>query len=296
MKPAPATSTLATAGLGGSKLTRDSANFRGFWRVALARRMARLLAKSPCCGSRVFSTSTLRLRASAGTWVSGSAAMACASNFSIKVFKANPWLTKGRQFNANLSIHLQRIHIDGPAQAGWAGEAFHPRQPGSEKALQRGPLGGLDQQVRAKVIGPAGDHGAGGAQNSNGRLVQRPAGAQRRAQECVQSAAVLGLGAQHGESRIWGPAGLAPLLQGADRESLIALRQQSVQQGMLRKLRLNQYFAGLCTASRPSGNLRDGLGEALRCAKIAGEQSLFGVQDHHQADLGKVMTLGQHLC
>src|SRR5579863_5258560 len=272
MKPAPATSTLATAGLGGNKRTRTSANFRGFWRVALARRMARLLAKSPCCGSRVFSTSTLTLRASAGTWVSGSAAMACASKFSIKVFKANPWLTKGRQFNANLSIHLQGIHIDRPAQAGRPGEAFHPRQPEAEKALQGGPLGRLDQQVRAKVIGPAGDEGAGGAQNSDGRFVQGPAGVACAAQEGVQSAAVLGLGAQHGEPGIRRPAGLAPLFQGADRESLIALRQESIQQGMLRKLRLNQDFAGFCAASRPSGNLRDGLGEALRCAKIAGEQ------------------------
>src|SRR5579863_3114255 len=277
MKPAPATSTLATAGLGGSKRTRTSANFRGFWRVALARRMARLLAKSPCCASRVFSTSTVTLRASAGTWVSGSAAMACASNFSIKVFKANPWLTKGRQFNANLSIHLQRIHIDRPTQAGRAGKAFHPRQPEAEKALQRGPLGRLDQQVRAKVIGPAGDQGAGGAQNSDSRLVQRPAGIACTAQEGVQSTAVLGLGAQHGEPGIRGPAGLAPLFQGADRESLIALGQEFVQQGMLWKLSLNQYFAGFCTASRPSGHLRDGLSQAFRCPKIAGEQSLIGI-------------------
>src|SRR5277367_4773082 len=276
MKPAPATSTLATAGLGGTKRTRDSANFRGLWRVALARRMARLLAKSPCCGSRVFSTSTPTLRAAAGTWVSGSAAMACASSFSIRVFKANPWLTKGRQFNANPSIHLQRIHIDRPAQAGRAGEALHPRQPGSEKALQRGPLGRLDQQVRAKVIGPAGDQGAGRAQNSDGRLVQRLAGSLRCVQKGVQRAAVFRLGSEHGEPGIRGPAGLAPLLQGADRESLIALRQESVQQGMFRKLGLNQYFAGFGTASRPSGDLSDGLGEALRRTKIAGEQSLIG--------------------
>src|SRR5580698_7957732 len=176
MKPAPATSTLATARLAGSRRTRTSASFRGFWRVALARRMARLLAKSPCCGSRGFSTSPPTLRASAGTRVSGSAALACVSSFSIRVFKANPWLTKGRQFTAKFSVHFQRIHIDRPAQAGRPGEVFHPRQPGAQETLQRGPLGRLDQQVRAIVIGPAGDQGAGGAQNSDGRLVQRPAG------------------------------------------------------------------------------------------------------------------------
>src|ERR1700734_3841244 len=250
MKAAPPPPTLAASGVAGSKRTRTSAKFCGFLRVALARRMARLLAKSPCCGSRVFSTSTLTLRASAGTWASGSAAMACTSSFSIRVFKANPWLTKGRQFTAKFSVHFQRIHIDRPAQAGRPGEVFHPRQPGAQETLQRGPLGRLDQQVRAIVIGPAGDQGAGGAQNSDGRLVQRPAGIACAAQECVQSAAVLGFGAQHGEPGVRGPAGLAPLLQCADREPLVALRQESIQQGMLRKFSLNHTSPAL--APRPA--------------------------------------------
>ena len=74
MKPAPAMSTLATAGLAGSARTRASASLRGFWRVALASRMARLLAKSPCWGSRVFSTSMVENRRDVGgTRSSGSA-------------------------------------------------------------------------------------------------------------------------------------------------------------------------------------------------------------------------------
>ena len=48
-------------------------------------------------------------------------------------------------------------------------------------------------------------------------------------------------------------------------------------------------------ASRAAGHLRDGLRETLGGAKVAGEQALIGIQDHHQADLGKVMTLGEHL-
>ena len=46
--------------------------------------------------------------------------------------------TKGRQFTANASIHFQRIDIDGPSQAGWAGQHFDQRQPILEEALQCG--------------------------------------------------------------------------------------------------------------------------------------------------------------
>src|SRR5258706_8738770 len=205
MKPAPAMSTLATAGLAGSDRTRASATLRGFWRAALARRMARLLARSPCCASRVFSTSMLKVRAAAGTRSSGRSASACRSKFSISVFKANPWLrstkgsvrgTKGRQFTAKSSIYFQRIHVDGPTQPGRTGEFFHLRQPILQKALQRGPRGGLDQEMRTEVIGAPRNQGAGGPQHFDGRFVPPAAGVDRGAQKCVQSEAVFGFGPQ----------------------------------------------------------------------------------------------------
>src|SRR5258708_9333522 len=189
MKPAPAISTLATAGLAGSDRTRASASLRGFWRAALASRMARLLAKSPCCASRVLSTSTLKARSAAGTRSSGRAASACRSKFSIRVFKANPWgqvtkpvkSKKGRQFTAKCSIHFQRIHVDGPTQAGRTAQFFHLRQPILQKALQSGPRGGLDQDMRTEVIGPPRDQGAGGPPHLGGPFVQPPAGINRGA-------------------------------------------------------------------------------------------------------------------
>src|ERR1700722_20954259 len=139
MKPAPAISTLASG-------------------------MARLLAKSPCCASRVFSTSMPTLRAAAGTADSGRAASACVSNSSIKVFKANPRVrsTKGRQFTAIFSVYFQWIHVDRPAQAGDLEQRLHLGQPFLEEALQRGPRGGLDEQMRAIVIGAPCNQGAGG--------------------------------------------------------------------------------------------------------------------------------------
>src|SRR6516165_7260191 len=58
MKPAPATSVRASSGLSGRAAIMAAASSRGFLRAVFARRIATLLAKSPCCGSRVRSTTT----------------------------------------------------------------------------------------------------------------------------------------------------------------------------------------------------------------------------------------------
>src|ERR1700722_6973116 len=154
--------------------------------------MARLLAKSPCPASRVFSTSMLTSRALAGTSSSGKAARARSSNFSIKVFKRirRGRGRKGGQFtrrgvklrqSVNLpvssqSVYFQRVHVDGPTQARRPGQPLHLRQPLFEKALQCGARGGLDQEMRSKMIGPPRNQGAGGAQHIDRRFAQRPAG------------------------------------------------------------------------------------------------------------------------
>src|ERR1700731_560104 len=202
MKPAPAMSTFATAELAGSDFTKASASLRGFWRGALARRMARLLAKSPCCASRVFSTSMLKVRAAAGTRSSGRAVSACRSKFSIKVFKANPTRQEYKRAGSlpqtcrwtSSSVDLQRIHVDGPTQAWRPKQLLHLRQPVLQEALQGGARGGLDQEMRTEVIGAPRDQGAGGSQYPDGRLVQHAARVGGGAQECVQSEAVFGFG------------------------------------------------------------------------------------------------------
>jgi hypothetical protein len=86
MKPAPATSVLAIASFGGSFSTSACASLRGFCRAALASRMARLLAKSPCAGSRVCSTSSSSSRAARGTSSSGNAVSAARNRASITFF------------------------------------------------------------------------------------------------------------------------------------------------------------------------------------------------------------------
>jgi hypothetical protein len=56
MKPAPATAARATSAFGGSAARIACASSRGLRRAAFASRSAILLAKSPCCASRVRST------------------------------------------------------------------------------------------------------------------------------------------------------------------------------------------------------------------------------------------------
>src|SRR3984957_19432488 len=129
--------------------------------------MARLLAKSPCCGSRVLSTSTPKSRAPAGTSSSGRAASDCFSRFSINVFKANPevWLQRVGSLPlrapANLSIYFERIHVNRPTQTRRSGKPLDVGQPTFQKPLQGGSRRGFDQKMRAKVIGAPGDQRRG---------------------------------------------------------------------------------------------------------------------------------------
>ena len=54
---------------------------------------------------------------------------------------------------------------------------------------------------------------------------------------------------------------------------------------MLRKRGLNHDLARPGGAAGAAGHLGDGLREPLGGAKVAREQALIGIQDHHQADI-----------
>src|SRR6266513_3015520 len=74
MNPAPATSARPRSGLAGSAATMASASSRGFLRADFARRSATLVAKSPCCASRVRSSTTASAAGGAGSTVPASLA------------------------------------------------------------------------------------------------------------------------------------------------------------------------------------------------------------------------------
>src|SRR5258705_10392579 len=90
------------------------------------------------------------------------------------VYPESP-LFRQREMSRSDSIHFQRIHVDGPTQAGRPAQLLYLRQPTLQKALQCGPRGGLDQEMRTEVVGPARDQGAGGTQHFDGRRVAQPA-------------------------------------------------------------------------------------------------------------------------
>ena len=166
MNPAPAISTLASAA--GSRAAplpvprqacadSGASPWRDAWRYCSRNRRA--------AASRVRSTSKARSRSAAGSSDFGQRAerlpqQVDRSKSSRRIRGVE--CTKGRQFTraANASIYFQGIHVDRPAQARRPRQRLHERQPELEKALQRGPRRGLDQQMRAKVIGAARDQGA----------------------------------------------------------------------------------------------------------------------------------------
>src|SRR5580704_12832001 len=86
MKPAPATSARLTRVLGGSAATMAVASSRGFLRAPLARRSAILVAKSPCCASRVRSMASVA--GSSGMTVPTRLASAAFSSSSRSCFRA----------------------------------------------------------------------------------------------------------------------------------------------------------------------------------------------------------------
>ena len=124
MKPAPAISTLATAGFarqqaapGPPRACADSGAWpwRAAWRDCWRNhRAARRECSRPRCRHRA---------PAAGTRSSGSVGRALAlSSFSIRVFKANPKIRVQRVGSLPQSariclIYFQRIDVDGPTQA-----------------------------------------------------------------------------------------------------------------------------------------------------------------------------------
>ena len=58
---------------------------------------------------------------------------------------------------------------------------------------------------------------------------------------------------------------------------------------------LDQNFAATALAASAAGHLHDRLCESLGGAKVGAEQTLIGIQHHHQRQAREMMALGHHL-
>ena len=92
-----------------------------------------------------------------------------------------------------------------------------------------------------------------------------------------------------------GQRAAARSLQGSGCEAFVAAGEQALQQRVLGILGLDQHFATTVFAAGTSGDLHDGLREALGGTKIGAEQSLVGIEYHYQRQARKMMTLGHDL-
>ena len=80
-----------------------------------------------------------------------------------------------------------------------------------------------------------------------------------------------GRGAQQGEPTEWRPARGSAFTQAGLREAFVAAFEQTLQQWVLRIFGLDQHFAAAVLAPGSSGDLHDGLSEALGGAKVGAE-------------------------
>ncbi len=245
MNPAPAISTLASAALSGSAATSASASLRGLRRVALARRMAILVAKSPCWASRVRSTSKATSRSAAGSSDSGN----CAKRLPQQLFDQSLQGESAssqrvgslpRRAAAKVSIYLQGIDIDRPAQARRARAGTPPAAATSSRSAAAGPA----SRSRSTDALESDRRGARSRRSpGRARWPHRPRalvrGRRRRCRNSSKARAVLGFGPQHRETRVGRPARGAPLLERGGREGLVASRDQTGEQRVLGKGGLN---------------------------------------------------------
>ena len=304
MNPAPAISTLASAALAGSADLSASASLRGFWRVGLREAhgdIAREIAVLRI--ARALHFDRRRRARPAAPANPATPPSACRNNVSIKVFKADPVSGKGSAVypaQPQISIHLQRIHIDRPAQPGGPGQRLDPRQPAVEKALQRRARRGSRSAGaresgrraarsgrwpdRARVTAPS---AAPAAPRGRPRPSRRNASKPRAVPAPRRAAA-------RAASRAASAPRAAPRARCAAKP-VVAFGDQAREQRVLGKGGLNQHFPGARGAPGAARDLGDGLGQPLGGAKIAGEQPLIGIQDHHQAHVREVMSLGEHL-
>src|SRR5579863_10413736 len=266
MNPAPAISVRAMSPLGGSAATMAAASSRGLRPADFARRSATLLAKSPCCASRVRSTVTLAAGGICGSAPPASRASAVSSNCSISCFTR--WQSRWRGgLEESTSEQLERIDVERPAQCAGSRQLLDLRQPAVEEAVQPAALAALDEQLR--VIA------AGALVDGRGHRSQQPhAGGRPRAERArlaqesqCRGGAACG-SAQRGEAAERRPRGGLALAERDAGERVVAAGEQVGEQRMLGKLGLNQHLAGLRAAAGAAGDLHDGLREAVGGAKV----------------------------
>ena len=58
---------------------------------------------------------------------------------------------------------------------------------------------------------------------------------------------------------------------------------------------LDEHAPGSLAAAGPAGDLHQQLRHAFGGAEVDAEQSAVRIQNAHQRDIGKMMTLGEHL-
>src|SRR5258706_1924934 len=233
MNRAPATSARDSSGLVGSAATMAAARSAGLRPALLASRSAMLQLKSPCCASRVRSTTIAARstgersrppcrRSSARASRSSSSAFTNGRFPAMRAWGHTAATTAGARSlpKKRLSLDIQRIDVDGPAHPPRLGQALDELEPGIEEALQFAALGMFEQQLGVVAPGAPRHRGAYGPEEPDRRPI---AGALARgAQKAQRICGAAPRGAQQREAAERGPAGRSALCQRAGGQGLVA--------------------------------------------------------------------------
>src|SRR3569833_1579107 len=160
--------------------------------------------------------------------------------------------------------------------------------------MKLGARCGLQQKMGTVASGTAIHEGGHRTENIHPPMMRVREGRRLR-QESLRQIGGRGLGTQQRHVAVRRQGGLAPFGEGGGGEARIPFTEQGAQQRVVGMMGLDQYFARVFGAAGTSRDLSDELRKTLAHAKIDTEETLFGIQDGSERDLGEVMTLRQHL-
>src|SRR3569833_881367 len=151
---------------------------------------------------------------------------------------------------------------------------------------------GLQLKLGTAASGTA-FHGGGHRTENIHPPMMRVREGRRLRQESLRQIGGRGLGAQQRHVVVWRLGGFVPF--GGGGEARIPFTEQGAQQRVVGLMCLDQYFARVFGAAGTSRDLSDELRKTLARAEVDAEETLIGIQDGSERDLGEVMTLRQHL-
>src|SRR3569833_406055 len=148
---------------------------------------------------------------------------------------------------------------------------------------------GLQQKLGTVASGTA-FHGGGHRTENIHPPMMRVREGRRLRQESLRQIGGRGLGAQQRHVAVRRQGGLAPFGEGGGGEARIPFTEQGAQQRVVGMMGLDQYFARVFGAAGTSSDQREELRKTLAREEVDAEETLIGILDGSERELGELMS------